>query len=86
LFPSGKGSQYKIIVFVFEQILELKINFHKSEIWCFGATQDHEQLYRDIFGCKKAEIPLRYLGIPIHYRKLKNTGWREVEEKFEKKA
>jgi hypothetical protein len=33
--------------------LELKINFHKSEIWCFGATQDHEQLYRDIFGCKK---------------------------------
>jgi hypothetical protein len=41
-------------------------------------------LYRDIFGCKKAEFPLRYLGIPIHYRKLKNTDWREVEERFEK--
>jgi hypothetical protein len=25
------------------------------------------------------------LGIPIHYRKFKNTDWREVEERFEKR-
>jgi hypothetical protein len=31
------------------------------------------------------EFPLKYLGIPIHYRKLSNTNWKRVEELFEKK-
>jgi hypothetical protein len=28
---------------------------------------------------------MRYLGIPIHYRKLSNTDWIKVEERFEKR-
>jgi hypothetical protein len=28
-------------------------------------------VYRDIFGCEKAKLPLWYLGIPIYYMKLK---------------
>jgi hypothetical protein len=27
----------------------------------------------------------RYLGIPMHHRKLRNLDWKEVEERFEKK-
>jgi hypothetical protein len=30
-------------------------------------------------------FPFRYLGIPMHHRKLKNLDWKEVEERFEKK-
>jgi predicted component of type VI protein secretion system len=32
------------------------------------------------------EFPLKYLGIPIYYRKLSNTNWKRVEELFEKKT
>jgi len=28
---------------------------------------------------------MRYLGIPIHYRKLTNADWSKVEERFEKR-
>jgi predicted component of type VI protein secretion system len=29
---------------------------------------------------------MRYLGIPIHYRRLSNADWKRVEERFEKKT
>lgn len=63
----------KLILTVFEQLLRLKINFHKSELFCFGdvvACQDH---YMEIFGCNIGEYPFRYLGIPMHHRKLLNS-------------
>ncbi|WVZ90591.1 hypothetical protein U9M48_036878 [Paspalum notatum var. saurae] len=28
-------------------------------------------------------FPFRYLGIPMHYRKLRNADWRTIEERFE---
>jgi len=28
---------------------------------------------------------MRYLGIPIHYRRLSNADWKRVEERFEKR-
>jgi hypothetical protein len=50
----------------------LKINFHKSEIFCFGKAKDEEDNYRNIFGCKVGSLPFKYLGISIHYRRLLN--------------
>jgi hypothetical protein len=58
---------------VFEQLSGLKINFHKSEIFCFGDAKEHEQAYLDLFGCKAGVYPFRYLGIPMHFRKLRNA-------------
>ena len=29
--------------------------------------------------------PFRYLGLPMHYMKLNNKGWKLIEEKIEKK-
>jgi hypothetical protein len=63
----------------------LKINFHKSEIFCFGKAKDHELQYEQLFGCKKGSYPFRYLGIPMHYRKLNNSDWKIIEERIEKK-
>jgi hypothetical protein len=45
-----------------------------------------EQEYSQLFGCKSGSYPFRYLGIPMHYRKLSNADWRIIEEKFEKKS
>jgi hypothetical protein len=43
----------------FEQLSGLKINFHKSELYCFGEAQDQAQLYAELFGCNHDEFPIR---------------------------
>jgi hypothetical protein len=37
------------------------------------------------FGCEVGALPFKYLGIPIHYRKLLNKEWKLVENLFERK-
>jgi hypothetical protein len=51
----------------------LKINFHKSELFCFGKATEMEHPYKDIFGCTSGALPFRYLGITIHYRMFHNS-------------
>jgi hypothetical protein len=63
----------------------LKINFHKSELFCFGKAKEEHDQYKPIFGCDVGSLPFKYLGIPIHYRKLKNSDWYPVETRFESK-
>jgi hypothetical protein len=36
-------------------------------------------------GCEAGSFPFKYLGIPMHFRKLKNGEWKPVEDGFEKK-
>jgi hypothetical protein len=80
-----KAMNMKLILYIFEQLSGLKINFHKSEIFCFGKAKDVEDQYMELFGCEVGSFPFRYLGIPIHFRKLKNGEWKLVEDRFERK-
>jgi hypothetical protein len=62
----------KLLLSAFEQMSGLKINFHKSEIFCFGQVKEEERQYEQLFGCQVGLYPFRYLGIPMHFRKLSN--------------
>ena len=75
----------KNIFCAFEQLSDLKINFHKSEIFCFGEAKNYENHYMELFGCNLSNFPIRYLGIPIHYRKLSNNDWVRIQERFEQR-
>jgi len=44
-----------------------------------------QDIYTNLFGCNAGEYLFRYLGIPMHHRKLLNSEWGKVEERFEKK-
>jgi hypothetical protein len=80
-----KAQNMKLLLYAFEQASSLKINFHQSELFCFGEAQEATNQYAKLFCCRTSEFPLKYLGIPIHYRKLNNTDWKRVEEHFEKR-
>jgi hypothetical protein len=75
-----KAQNMKLLLCAFEQVSGLKINFHKSELFCFGEAQEDQHV--EMFGCR---ISLTCLGILIHYRKLRNTDWKRVDERFEKR-
>jgi hypothetical protein len=79
-----KALNMKLVLCLFEQLSGLKINFHKSELFCFGNAKDFETDYKNLFGCGIGSLPFRYLGIPIHFLKLKNGEWKPVEDRFEK--
>jgi hypothetical protein len=43
----------KLVLTAFKQMSGVKINYHKSELFCFGEARDHELQYEELFGCKK---------------------------------
>jgi hypothetical protein len=77
-----KAKNLKLVLSAFEQLSGLKINFYKSELFCFGKAQDEVNAYADLFSCGQGLFPMRYLGIPIHYRRLTLAEWKLVVERL----
>jgi hypothetical protein len=67
-----KALNMKLILCIFEQLSGLKINFHKSKVFYFGKAREMENHYKNLFGCVIGTLPFKYLGILIHFRRLKN--------------
>ncbi|WVZ81603.1 hypothetical protein U9M48_028958 [Paspalum notatum var. saurae] len=80
-----KARNMKVLLCVFEKLSGLKINFHKSEIFYIGQAKECENAYSELFGCRSGSFPFRYLGLLMHYRKLRNSDRRHIEERFEKR-
>jgi hypothetical protein len=80
-----RAKNMKLLLCAFEQLSRLNINFHKSELFCYGAAKANQDEYAQIFGCDLSSFPFRYLGIPMYHRKLMNKDWKDVEERFQKK-
>jgi hypothetical protein len=78
-----KVKNLKLILSAFEPLSGLKINFHKSELFCFGESQGETQAYAELFGCTEGQFPIRYLGFLIHYRRCTNDKWKIVEERLQ---
>jgi hypothetical protein len=49
-------------------------------------AKENEAAYTENFGCGIGSLPFKYLGIPIHYRKLLNSQWKHVKDRFKKKC
>ena len=75
----------KFILSLFEQMSGLNINFHKSDLFCFGKAKGRGEYYASIFTCVEGKIPFRYLGVPLGMVRLSNSDWKEATEKMEKK-
>jgi hypothetical protein len=56
----------KFLFCLFEQMSGLKINFLNTMGFCLGAAKENILIYEDIFTCKSGDLPMKYLGVPIH--------------------
>lgn len=77
-----QAKNMKLLLCVLEQLSGVKINFHKSEIFRFGEAQQFEQQYTQLFGCESGSMPFKYVRIPMRHRKLRNSEWNRVIERF----
>lgn len=75
----------KLVLSTFEKLSGLKINFHKSELFCFGKANEVMMDYVKNFGCDMGKYPFKYLGIPMHHKRISNKDWQAIEDRFQKK-
>jgi hypothetical protein len=53
-----KAMNLKLLLLSFEQVFGLKINYHESEVFCFGQAFEAKDQYQHLFGCKRGNILL----------------------------
>jgi hypothetical protein len=76
----------KLILYCFESMSGLKINYHKSEVYVVGGDQKVKEEIAGKLNCKLGQIPRIYLGIPIHTKKLRQIDFVMVTEKVAKRT
>jgi len=76
-------SRVKFLLFCFEEMSGLRINYNKSEV--FGVClEEQEQLeIAQMLNCRVGTFPMKYLGIPVSDTKLTKSDLNVVAEKIE---
>jgi hypothetical protein len=52
------------LIYCFEWMSGLRINYHKSEVVTFGVDEDCKTMIANTLNCKKGVLPMKYLGSP----------------------
>ena len=80
-----KAVNLKLLLYLFEIMSGLKINFQKSEVFTIGGDNDITAFYADMFNCQAGVLPLKYFGVPVTFAHLKNVDWDFVDANFFKR-
>lgn len=75
----------KFILYCFEWMTGLRINYHKSDVYTFGLSESEQQRVANTLKCKVGEFPMIYLGIPVSDRHLGINCMREVPNKLRRR-
>jgi hypothetical protein len=60
----------KFLLYCFEWMSGLKINYHKSEVVTFGVDKENEDRIANMLNCKVWGVPMKYLGFSISDKRL----------------
>lgn len=80
-----KARNVKLLLYIYEAMSGLKINFLKSEIVMVNGDNNIAQQYADIFNCQVGLFPIRYLGVPVSPSRLHAIDWTPLHDKNGKK-
>jgi hypothetical protein len=80
-----KANNLKWLLVCFEQMSGMKINYDKSDLLTIGLEEDEANCFAQIFCCKKSEFPIKYLGVPLHFTKLRKEDLQPVIDKIIKR-
>jgi hypothetical protein len=76
----------KWLLSCFEQMSGMRINFHKCDLVPINISIEESQVYAQSLSCKLGCFPVKYLGGPLHYRRLRKEDLQPVIDKIIKKA
>ena len=80
-----KAKNMKYLLYLFESMSGLKINFNKSEIIMVTEDLDKSKVYSEMFNCVIGSWPIKYLGVPVFGSRLHVMDWVPLDEKLVKR-
>jgi hypothetical protein len=63
------ATNLKWILSCFELMYSLTINFHMCHFIAINVEGNEAQLFAQSLSCRLGHLPLKYLGVPLHYTK-----------------
>jgi hypothetical protein len=75
------GRNVKFLLYYYELMSGLKINFSKSEVIMINGNDELALEYAETFNCNAGQFPIKYLGVPIIPSRLKVVDWTPLKEK-----
>ena len=78
-------SNMKFLLYCFEWLTGLRINYHKSEVVTFGIDPGQQQQIANFMNCKVGKLPMIYLGLPISDKHLGSKAFTAMETKMRSK-
>jgi hypothetical protein len=79
------ASHLKWLLVCFERLSGMTINYHKSDLTPINLDEEESQNYSRIFYCNVGAFPFKYLGMPLHYEKLRKEDIQSLVDKIIKK-
>lgn len=73
----------KFLLIGFESLSGLKVNFHKSALVPLNISSDLANNLTVQLGCQLSSLPITYLGVPLHWKKLSTSDWQPLITKIE---
>jgi hypothetical protein len=75
----------KLLLYMYEMMARLKINFNKSEVIMINDEENWGQTYADLFNCQVGFFPIKYPGVPVSPSRLHVCDWIPLLDKSSKR-
>uniref|UniRef100_J3LGX6 CCHC-type domain-containing protein n=1 Tax=Oryza brachyantha TaxID=4533 RepID=J3LGX6_ORYBR len=75
----------KFLLYCFEEISGMKINYHKSEVFSVGISPEEEQRVANMLNCNSGSFPLCYLGLSMSPNRLRADDFSYILQKIRKR-
>jgi len=75
----------KLLLYCFEWLSGLKINYHKSDVYVFGVDQERKEVLANMLNCRLGDWPMKYLRLPISEHKVGGHAFTGLVDKMRKK-
>jgi hypothetical protein len=75
----------KILLYIYEKMSGLKINFNKSEVIMVSSDEQKALAFSDMLNCATGTWPIKYLGVPVSGSRLHVVDWLNLNEKIMKR-
>ena len=75
----------KLILYCFEWLSGLKINYHKSDIYVFEEDQERKEVLANMLNCRLGEWPMKYLELSISEHMAGSHAFTGLVDKMRKK-
>jgi hypothetical protein len=75
----------KVVLTLFERVSGMRINFYKSEIISMNLELEDSHDISHLLSCPMGSLPFKYLGVTLHFEKLKREDIQPLMDKLIKR-